>query len=357
MKRFKSSDIIAIRRNLLNWFEISQRDLPWRRTYNPYHVWISEIMLQQTQVKTMVPYFERWMTTLPTITSVAEADEQVLLKLWEGLGYYSRVRNIQKAARMIVNEFNGQFPSNHSDILHLPGVGKYTAGAIASIAFNQVYPVVDVNVIRVIARLLNFDGNTKESKNIERMWKRAGELLPSDSRNFNQAMMELGALICKPKNPSCSFCPVQKFCSSFKAGTMNDLPHRGEKKKITSLQIAVAVIRKDNKVFIQKRPSRGLMGGLWEFPGGKIEKGESAKKALSREIQEELSVTIKNIHPIIKIKHAYTCFKVDLHCFSADYDAGSIKLNSATQGKWVEFEKLSEYPFPAANVRLIQQLQ
>lgn len=358
MKKFSVKDIRFIQKNLLKWFAVHQRDLPWRRTYDPYQVWISEIMLQQTQVKTMLPYFARWMKRLPTIRSVAEASEDTVLKLWEGLGYYSRARNLQKAARVIMEKHGGRFPSRYENILDLPGVGRYTAGAIASIAFNQPHPVLDGNVIRVLSRLLNFAENTRLPKNIALLWRRAGEVLPvRQARFFNQALMELGALVCTPKNTQCTTCPVQKICSAYKAGTVEQIPYRGNSSKSESLRVAVAVIRKGNKVFIQKRPSHGLMAGLWEFPGGKVNKGEKIQEGLRREIQEELGIALKNIRPIAKIKHAYTRFQVDLHCFFAEPEPGKITLTAATQGKWVAFQKLQDYPFPAANVRLIRMIQ
>ncbi|MFH1012545.1 MAG: A/G-specific adenine glycosylase [Candidatus Peregrinibacteria bacterium] len=358
MKAFSPSDIAFVQKHLVAWFKKSQRDLPWRKTYNPYHVWISEIMLQQTQVKTVLPYFERWMCELPDISSVAQASEDKVLKLWEGLGYYSRARNIQKAAQVIVEKFNGQFPSRYEDILGLPGVGKYTAGAIASIAFNQNRPLVDGNVIRVIARLLNFHGNVRLPKNVESFWKRAGELLPAgEAREFNQGLMELGAMVCKPQNPFCAECPVQKICLSRKAGAVNRLPNRGEATPSESIQVAVAVIAKGNRVFIQKRPAGGLMPGLWEFPGGKIEKGEKVREALCREVKEEVGIKIKNVRPITVIQHAYTRFKVDLHCFSADFQSGRVSLKAASDGRWVSVKKLADYPFPAANARLIHRLK
>ena len=346
-----------IQQSLLKWFKAHQRALPWRKKYEPYHVWISEIMLQQTQVVTVLPYFDRWIKKLPTIQSVAEAKEDTILKLWEGLGYYSRARNLQKAAKMIVEKFDGKFPEKYEDILSLPGIGKYTAGAITSIAFNQNYPVVDGNVIRVISRLKAFKGNTRLPVNIQKMWKWAGDLLAKgEARDFNQAMMELGALICTPKNPKCDQCPVQKFCSGFSSGIQEELPNRGEKKKTESIKVSIAVIQKNGKFFVQKRPSSGLMGGLWEFPGGKVEKKETSKQALIREIKEELGITLKGIKKITEIKHAYTRFKVDLHCYSAEIKEGTISLKSAQEGKWVTLADLKKLPFPAANVRLIDQL-
>ncbi|MBN2096245.1 A/G-specific adenine glycosylase [Candidatus Peregrinibacteria bacterium] len=356
MKTFSEEEKSQIQKKLISWFQKNQRDLPWRKTYEPYAVWISEIMLQQTQVTTVLPYFKRWMGKLPTIQSVTEAKEDVILKLWEGLGYYSRARNLQKSARIITEQFNGHFPDQYDDILKLPGIGKYTAGAIASIAFNKPYPIVDGNVIRVLARLLNFKKNTRLPENVKKCWQRSEQLVSrTDARNLNQGMMELGAIICKPQNPDCFNCPLRKNCKAYEKKTMNLIPNRGEKLKKIPIKVAIAVIKKNGKIFIQKRPHKALMAGLWEFPGGKVETG-SPLKAVHREVNEELGITIKNVKKIRQIKHGYTKFSVDLHCYSADFDKGKIKLNSAIDGKWVKPEQLKKYPFPAANVRLIADL-
>lgn len=358
MKTFTPNTIAFVQKNLLQWFEENQRDLPWRRTYDPYHVWISEIMLQQTQVKTVLPYFDRWLKALPTIQSVAEADEQTILKLWEGLGYYSRARNLQKAAQVIVAEHGGVFPSDPAAIRKLPGIGPYTAGAIASIAFNQEQPIVDGNIIRVLARLLNDPSNTRDRATMEHYWHLAEKLIPKgEARNFNQAMMEFGALQCTPKNPKCGTCPLQEKCEAFAADTQDVLPNRGESTTKVNLQVSVALIQRSNKIFIQRRQHGGLMGGLWEFPGGKIEAGESPEGALHREIKEELGITLTNVQPFLKIKHAYTKYLVDLHCFTADHEGGEIVLTAAQESQWVPLEELEKFPFPAANVKIIQRLK
>lgn len=357
MKNFSNSDKSIIQKNIIKWFQKSQRDLPWRKKYKPYDIWISEIMLQQTQVTTVLPYFKRWMKALASVEAVANAKEDKILKLWEGLGYYSRARNIQKTAKIIVEKFNGEFPSDFNDILDLPGIGKYTAGAISSIAFNKPEPIVDGNIIRVLARLKNFSGNTKLPQNIKKIWDWSNDLVPKNqARDFNQGMMELGALVCKPQNPDCQKCPLNETCEAYKEGTANKIPNRGEKTKLIPIKVAIAVIKKDGKVFIQKRAHKGLMAGLWEFPGGKVEK-ETPLKAIHREIHEELGIKIKNVKKIKQIKHGYTKFSVDLYCYSADFDEGSLKLNSAIDGKWVKSEQLKKFPFPAANKKLINEIE
>jgi len=342
---------------LVEWFKKNQRDLPWRKTYDPYQVWISEIMLQQTQVKTALPYFERWVKALPDIASVARAKEDKILKLWEGLGYYSRARNLQKAAKGIVKNHKGIFPGQFEDILDLPGIGRYSAGAIASIAFNQERPVVDGNVIRVLARLFGFTENTRLPKNTAKFWEWAEGFIPKgNARDFNQGMMELGALVCAPKSPDCDRCPLKKLCVAHQKNIQGELPNRGNGIKAIQIKTTLAVIRKGGKIFIQKRPNHGLMGGLWEFPGGKVLIGENEKGAITREIAEELGITIRNVKRICRIRHGYTKFDVDLHCFSADFGTGKIRLKAATQGKWVSQKMLSRFAFPAANRKLIGRL-
>lgn len=342
---------------LMKWFSKHQRELPWRKNYNPYEVWISEIMLQQTQVATMLPYFERWMKVFPTIESVAKASEDGLLKQWEGLGYYSRARNLRKAAIQIMEKHDGKFPDRYEAILKLPGIGRYTAGAIASIAFNQEKPIVDGNVMRVLSRLNNDGRNTRASNVVQVYWKWSESLIPKgNARNFNQAIMEFGALICTPKSPLCGSCPLQQECRSFKTGTVNQRPNRGISRGKEKISVAVAIIENMNKIFVQKRAQKGLMGGLWEFPGGKLERDETAEEGLKREISEELGIEVKSIRPFMTIKHAYTRFLVDLHCFRAEYAGGDITLNAAIDYRWVEVSEMNQLPFPAANKQLIQYL-
>ncbi|MEK9160210.1 MAG: A/G-specific adenine glycosylase [Patescibacteria group bacterium] len=351
---FTPQERSEIAERLLAWFGANQRPLPWRKNYDPYEVWISEIMLQQTQVATMLPYFKRWMKALPSIKAVAKAKEDALLKLWEGLGYYSRVKNIQKTAKILVAENGGEFFIKYKDIVKLPGVGPYTAGAICSIAFQQDKPVVDGNVIRVLARLADFRENAQYFKQM--FWDEAEELLPKGrAREFNQAMMEFGALVCT-KLPKCEICPLKDLCKAYKAGTQDILPNKGPSKSKVPIQVAIAVIKKGGKIFIQKRAEGGLMGGLWEFPGGKVENGEDLENALKREIKEELGVKVKNVKPFMQIQHAYTKYLVDLRCYTADFDSGTVVLGAASEFKWVLPGKLEEFPFPAANVRLIQGL-
>lgn len=335
---------------LLNWFAQHQRPLPWRKDYSPYAVWISEVMLQQTQVKTMLPYYERWMQNLPNVQALAEVDENTLFKLWEGLGYYSRARNLKKAAQKVLEL--GAFPQDYKGLLELPGIGPYTAAAICSIAFEQDHAVVDGNVLRVLARFTGFEEEPK--KHMDHFWSLAQSLLPlGEARAFNQAMMELGALVCTPKKPACSSCPLRAECSAFAQGRTEELPLKSLRAKTQAIQVSLAVLRRGDMVFIQKRPEQGLMAGLWEFPGGKVEADETPEMALRREIREEVGVDLRHIKPLLRLQHAYTKFKVNLHCFEAE----PVGEPQAAEGRWVKAEDLGIYPFPAANVKLIKFLQ
>jgi len=256
-----------------------------------------------------------------------------------------------------MEKHEGKFPSDFDQILDLPGIGKYTASAISSIAFNQDYPVVDGNVIRVISRLMNYGEDTKQPIAEAQISSWADKLFPKGKgRMFNQAMMEFGALQCRPGAPECSKCPLSSDCMAYQKGTVEMLPNRGPKKELENIEVAIAVIRRGDEVFIQKRPSAGLMGGLWEFPGGKIQVGEQPMQALEREIGEEMGIRIHQIKPLKVIRHAYTRFKVDLHCFEAEYADGEIQLRAASEGRWVHKDSLADYPFPAANRRLIDDI-
>ncbi len=344
---------------LLDWFQKHQRPLPWRENPTPYEVWISEIMLQQTQVKTVLPYYRRWMDRFPDLPAVAEASEDELLKHWEGLGYYSRVRNIHRTARVILEEHGGVFPRDPKAVRALPGIGPYTAGAIMSLAFNEPHAIVDGNVERVVARLFNLDKPVKSAMGRRFIWKTALEFIPEGrAREFNQAVMELGATVCLPRNPLCSSCPVQGLCASFRLGLVEQRPVPGEKRSVTPLSVSIGLLLRDDRVFIQKRAPSGLMPHLWEFPGGKVQEGESPEAALIREFREELGVDIHRLDKITVLQHSYTSFRVTLHAFFCELLVPHEQpmVRSAVTGLWVSRENLEDYAFPAANRKLIDRL-
>ena len=348
----------AIRRALLKWFDENARDLPWRRTSDPYAIWISEIMLQQTQVATAGPYYERFMRRFPTVEKLARARLDTVLKQWEGLGYYSRARNMHRAAQEIVARFDGRLPKTKDDLLTLPGIGAYTAGAVASIAFDRREPVVDGNVIRVLCRLCRIQDDPKKSGVQKRIWSLAEHLLPAARPgDFNQALMELGSEICLPRSPRCDLCPLSPMCQARLHGDQADLPVRSPKKKIPCYTVVVGVIRKQGRILIDKRKPEGLLGGLWEFPGGKKERGETLEAALQREIREELAMQIRIERRLATVDHAYSHFRIRLHAFECTYVSGTPRCGSCTAIKWVRPADLDRYAFPAANAKIIRALR
>ena len=348
--------VSPLQRKLLTWYSKNKRDLPWRRTHDPYKIWISEVMLQQTQVETVIPYYRRWLKKFQTVTTLASASLDEVLKAWEGLGYYSRARNLHKAANIIIKKHRGKFPKTFDAIRELPGIGRYTAGAIASIALDLPYPVLDGNVARVMVRLYAISKPPRLPAVSHELWQHAAKLLPKNSPGeFNQALMELGATVCLPRTPLCLLCPVHEHCEARSLGMEEELPVKSPTKKIPTLSVAVAILKQKNRYFIQKRPPEGLLGGLWEFPGGKIETKESPEGCLHRELQEELGVKAKILRKLPIVKHAYTHFRVILHPFECRLDGGQVKKNE-TPSRWVRFEEFSKYAFPMANRKIFPHL-
>src|ERR1700722_14668066 len=302
---------------LLDWFAANARDLPWRRTRDPYAIWVSEIMLQQTQVKTVIPFWERWLRELPTIASAAKAPSAKIHKLWEGLGYYTRVRNLQKAAQVIMEKHGGKFPKKFYDVLALPGIGRYTAGAIRSIAFNQPTPILDGNVIRVLIRIFGIAENPKEKQANARLWQLAEVLVKNSSlvtrhsslscSHLNQSLMELGALICTPRNPQCLICPVKKLCVAFKENRTEELPNLGKREAATARIFFAFVIERDGKFLVQQRPVGIVNAHLWEFPNFEI-KGEK------RDVKEIFASTFNfkatKFQPLCTVKHTITRYRI-----------------------------------------------
>lgn len=344
-------------KKLLAWYARHKRDLPWRRTRDPYRIWLSEILLQQTRVEAVIPYYTKFLARFPDVLTLANAPLDDVLKTWEGAGYYARARNLHRAAQFVANERGGKFPRTVAGLLELPGIGRYTAGAIASIAFKVNTPVVDGNVVRVLCRYFGIRDDPKASATQERLWNIAAELLPEgQAREFNQALMELGATICLPKNPRCLLCPVQTDCVARQQGLQNVLPLKRAKKELPHKIIAAGVIYKKGRILIQQRLNEGLLGGLWEFPGGKVEAGESLEECVAREVREELGIAVRVGNEIIAVEHAYSHFSITLHAFHCDFVSGRIKMASAQKWKWVKPGELEQYAFPAANRKIIAAL-
>jgi A/G-specific adenine glycosylase len=322
---------------LLRWYRKNKRPLPWRRSRDPYRVWVSEIMLQQTQIATVIPYYERFLKRFPTVQALARAPLQDVLKRWEGLGYYARARNLHAAAKLI-----RRWPRTAAEWRELPGVGEYTAAAIASICFDEPAPVWDGNVRRVVARLLGKEATMPS----EWMSKDA----PGD---FNQAIMELGQTVCTPRNPACAECPVRKPCVAYKKGIVDRLPAVKKSKAVPELTIGIGVVRKNGRILIQQRAHDGMLGGLWEFPGGKRQAGEKMEQCVRREVREETGLRVDVGRRIAVVKHRYSHLAVELHAYDCAVKSGTLRPGAR---KWVKPAELRRFPFPAANVRIIQSL-
>jgi len=315
-------------------------------------------MLQQTRVPTALPYYERFLARFPTVESLARARLDAILKLWEGLGYYSRARNLHRAAREVVERFSGHLPQTAAELLTLPGIGRYTAGAIASTAFDERVPIVDGNIERVLCRVFRIHGNPKDSAVQKALWSIADGLVPASKPGlFNQALMEVGAEVCTPRNPRCDDCPLVQMCRSRRRNEQLSLPQRSPKKPLPSRTVAVGVIYKDGRILIDKRKPEGLLGGLWEFPGGKKEPGETLEAALRREVREELGATIRVGRPLTVVDHTYSHFRVRIHAFECTWVSGEPRCITCAAFKWVRPQDLGRYAFPAANNKIIQALR
>jgi A/G-specific adenine glycosylase len=348
----------TFREDLLAWFERVRRPMPWRETDDPYRIWISEVMLQQTRVDQAWPYYERFTDAFPTVEALAAAELDEVLRLWEGLGYYSRARNLHRAAQRIVDEYEGRVPDTEAEIRTLPGVGPYTAAAVLSIAYGRPLAVLDGNVIRVLTRVFAIEDDVTSSRTRRRLQTLADALLaPDRPAAFNEAMMELGATVCTPKAPACPGCPLQPGCRAFAEGAPERFPVAKKKKPVPHHDIAVGVITDaEGRVLIAQRPEDAMLGGLWEFPGGKVEAGESFADACRREIGEEIGVEVEVGAPIARIDHAYSHFKITLHAFHCRLLEGTPQHHAAQPLRWVAVEDLGDFAFPRANRRLIEAL-
>jgi len=343
---------------LLVWFDQNRRALPWRENKNPYAIWVSEIMLQQTRVDQATPYYLRFMKQFPTVQDLATTDQQSLMKAWEGLGYYSRARNLQAAAQEIVATYNAKLPNNYDELISLKGIGPYTAAAISSIAFGEAKAAIDGNVIRVVSRYFGIQDDVTKSAIKKKITDLAQSMIDKDRPgDFNEAMMELGATVCKVGTPLCNKCPLQPNCVAEKMVLQPSIPYKPKKKKVPTKDIAVGIMfNEQQKVLIAKRPEEGLLGGLWEFPGGKKEDNEDLVSCLHREFEEELAVQLNDVESFMEVKHAYSHFKVILHVYLCKHKSGTPKALASQELKWVNLDELSEYPFPKANHYIIEAL-
>jgi A/G-specific adenine glycosylase len=422
--KIQNSKLAKLVPALLNWFCKSARDLPWRRTRDPYAIWVSEIMLQQTQVKTVIPYWERWLHELPIVDAAANASPDRIHKLWEGLGYYTRARNLQQAAKQIVEKHGGTFPHCFDDVLALPGIGRYTAGAICSIAFNQPTPILDGNVIRVLTRVFGIAENPKEKETNARLWKLAEGLVchartqrwgettgepawarqsiattaredarPTENTNcsfLNQSLMELGALVCTPRNPQCTLCPVQKFCVAFRENRVNELPNLGQREAATARRFAAFVAGRNGRFYVRQRPVGVVNAYLWEFPNVEIDpirsssgrqsahySGKNSRSRLTSAATvqkldpeivlaaEQLGFGAYEIKPLCTVKHSITRYRITLEAFVAHLGGTSYtsphpnRARSGTRvtrpseaGVWKTPAQMQQLAFTAAHKKL-----
>jgi len=349
----------AFAKRLLTWFAAEARDLPWRHDRVPYRVWLAEVMLQQTQVDTVVPYYERFLARFPTVEALAAAPLEDVLKLWEGLGYYSRVRNLHAAARQVVAQHGGQIPGTFEALLTLPGVGRYTAGAVASIAFGHDVPAVDGNVRRVLARVFAVREDVSRSAVQRNMEALAENLLPPGRAGaFNEALMELGATVCTPHAPKCDRCPLHALCQAHAAGEQASLPVKRARRRTPHYDVAAAVtVGQDGRVLVAQRNASDMLGGLWEFPGGKREEGETLPECLAREMQEELDVAVEVGEPLTVVKHAYTHFRITLHAFRCRIIAGEPRCLDCAAFRWASLPELDALPMSVADRKIAQALR
>lgn len=332
---------------LLEWYAANKRDLPWRRTRDPYRIWVSEVMLQQTRVETVIPYFERWMERFPTLEALAEAPEEQVLKAWEGLGYYARARNLHQAAREVVARYGGAVPDDPAAIASLKGVGPYTAGAILSIAFNRPVPAVDGNVLRVMARLCAIADDIRLPATRKAIEERVRALIPPGrASDFTQALMELGALICTPRRPRCLLCPVRDFCEARRAGKETELPVKRRAQAPRPVRRVAAVIQREGRLLIVRRPPEGLLAGLWELPGGEVSAGQTPEEALRSALRAVLGVEVAVGEHLADVTHVFSHQVWEMGCYRAELAPGS-DLPERADVRWVEREGLTEYAFPS----------
>ncbi|MDD8026902.1 MAG: A/G-specific adenine glycosylase [Acidobacteriota bacterium] len=336
----------------MDWYARRRRDLPWRGTRDPYAIWISEVMLQQTTVAAVIPYYQKWFRLFPDIESLAEARQAGVLKAWQGLGYYRRARDLQAAAKVVVDRHGGRLPDDAEALRALPGFGPYTTAAVSSLAFGRPVPLVEANVRRVLMRLYGREGPAA-AKNDAAWLAILAPLLPARRPgDFNQAWMELGALVCRPANPACLSCPLRRDCRAYASGRQEVIPAPVKRiyRKITAV---VGIIERDGRILIQRRPPDGLLAGLWEFPGGKVRRRESLKAALARELEEEIGVRPEAMQPFMTVDHSYTTFRVTLHAFTCGLRSGPA---ASPDRKWVRPGSLRRYPFPSGSARIVERI-
>ncbi len=367
---FPPGMLSRLRRNLFRWHERHGRHLPWRNEGDPYRVWISEIMLQQTTVTAVVPYYERFLARFPDLPSLAAADERDVLRMWEGLGYYSRARNIHKTARRLVTEFDAQFPRDVPTLLSLPGIGRYTAGAIASFAFDQSAPIVEANTLRLYCRLLACDGDPRSTQGQRLLWDFAEHVLPRRrAGEFNQALMDLGATVCVPTEPDCCRCPLRTCCAAFRDGRQQEVPRLVKPAPLTAVSEAAVAVHKRGAYLLRQRGESERWAGLWDFPRFELAAGIAAnnhqqsgkepsasqRTALSDRVRLLTGISIEAPIPLTTFKHTVTRYRITLHCLRAEYATGRLKRSSAPL-QWVRPSRFELFPLSVTARKLATQI-
>lgn len=342
-----------IQTRLLRWFKRKARDLPWRKTKDPYAIWVSEIMLQQTQVGTVIPYYQNFLKTFPTVRHLARASLSNVLKVWEGLGYYSRARNLHRASQIVLDHFRGIIPNDLKNLLSLPGIGRSTAGAVLSFAFHKDAPILDGNAKRVISRLFAVSDSPAAGRTDDLLWGLSESLVPKGNSNpFNQALMDLGSMLCTIKEPDCARCPLRNACKARASGKPETYPPKRLRKTIPHVESVSAVIRRDGKVLLRQRPPSGLLGGLWEFPNWRMEEKQRSRLRLKLEdhIKKDIGITADGKELIGTFIQTFSHFKLTLHAYHCQ------SMNGKGKGKWVSVRNLHRFPMSRIHRRIAQTI-
>ncbi len=344
----------AMRRKLLKWFDTQHRDLPWRKNKTPYRVWVSEIMLQQTQVSTVIGYYKRFIKRFPNIKKLSAAEESEVLKLWEGLGYYRRARQLHAAAKLVMEKHGGKFPTDFDSVLALPGIGRYTAGAILSISLDQKLPILEGNTIRLFSRLMLLDEDTTTSTNQKRLWSFSESLLPNKRvGDFNQALMELGSEICKPRTPLCTDCPIKLHCPTRAENRQREIPRPKKPPKYEEINEAVIVLQRDSMILMRLCQSDERWAGLWDFPRFTVT-SRQAETQLAQDLSDATGLATELKNTEMQIKHAVTRFKITLDCYRSTRVRN--RLRNGTAYEWRNLEDLAELPLSITGRKIAKRI-
>ncbi len=355
--RLKPSEIEQMQQRLIRWYGKHGRDLPWRNTRDPYRIWVSEIMLQQTQVETVIPYYERFLAAFPTVRALARAPLQKVLLIWQGLGYYARARNLHRGARLVVSRWDGHLPATSRELLEIPGIGRSTAGAIVSLAHDRPAPILDGNVKRVLCRLFAVRRDPARPEVLRRLWTLSETLTPETHvHKYTQAIMDLGATICTPVDPRCTLCALRKECRACQRNLQHRIPLRARKKSSPHYEHALGIVRHRGRVLIRRRPEQGLLGGLWGFPTYRRPPRGGLAGALRRGLESDLGLMIKSGEKTGTVRHAYSHFKITLHVFECILLRSTRTHTGQRDWKWIHPSRLEDYPLAASDRKVKERL-